>query len=181
MTSPEIIYNGRPLEAIASIDGQSTTKETSPPSNDIPSHRHSPSLPADLSLYAGLSPSSPDTTPRSKQITSRHRPSLSDPHSSNEFTIPKRQEPPSPLSITKSSTPQTPELQETPSFNTTDNEAKTPLSDYELSSPDLASANQSQVLELPRSEKDAGQAGGGGKRKTVKAFFSGIKNNVAMR
>lgn len=179
MTSPQIFQNGRQLEPIASTDGQSTVKGASPTSIELSFHRHSPSLPADLSQFASQAPSSPDATPRSKQGASRHRPSLSDPHYSNENSITKRQEPPSPLSITKSSTPQTPELQQTSSFNASDNEAKTPLSEYDLS-PDVASANQSQMLELPRSEK-AGQVGGGRKAKAVKAFLHGIKNNVAMR
>lgn len=169
-------------------------KESSPPSIDVLSHRHSPSLPTDLSQFADMNlmtaPSSTETTPRSKRQI-QHRPSVSDAHASLDQIVTKRLDPASPLSTTKSSVPHTPELHQTPSVNATDNEARTPLSDYDLS-PGLSFGNLTPVPDAFASQVDkdsssrltstASQAAAGGRRKgAVKAFLSGIKNNVALR
>jgi hypothetical protein len=172
-------------------------KDSSPIPIDMLSHRHSPSLPTDLSQFANSSPltapSSTETTPRSKRQM-QHRPTVSDAHSSLDQIISKQTDSPSPLSTTKSSVPHTPELYQTPSVNATDAEARTPLSEFDLS-PGVTFVNQTSLPDpslaaaASQSEKDSSsrltpttsQAAGGKRKGAVKAFLHGIKNNVALR
>lgn len=180
----------------------------SPPSFDAPVHRHSPSLPADLSQFSATSPqlvtnNSNTSTPRSNRKSS-HRPTTSDSHSSldvihnkqggvgNEY-----------LSPTFSSTTQmtSPSLHKTNSMNDDlkggHHQAPSlfpstlkydPYLDSKIASSGNRFANSSSNL----STSSGGGAGmrddgvisgssnrGAGKRKgTVKSFLNGIKNNV---
>lgn len=159
--------------------------DSQPPSLDTPIHRHSPSLPTDLSQFAGPLQSSDgiETTPRSKRRQNSHRPTTSDSHSSLDQLHVKRADSGESYSPTsKLNLSATPNLHKMSSVNNlaSSQTSPSPFSSEQFLSPEKSSRNQQALPSSARWDEDnLRPSDQTGKRKgSVKAFLHGIKNNV---